>query len=115
MERRLGEFEQLLLFAVLRLGSDAYGARIRAEIEERVGKAPSAGAIYTGLDRLQARGLVSSEVGEATPQRGGRRKKYYRLEPAGAAALHRTWKNVTGMADGVIPQLSDLAHSGGQP
>ena len=111
MTRRLGEFEQLLLFAVLRLGEDAYGARIRSEIEARVGKAPSAGAIYTGLDRLQARGLVSSYMGEATPQRGGRRKKHYRLEAAGAAALHQTWRNVTGMADGVIPQLLDLADS----
>ena len=113
MHRRLGEFEQLLLFAVLRLGEDAYGARIRAEIEARVGRAPSVGAIYTGLDRLQARGLVSSWVGEATPQRGGRRKKYYRLEAAGAAALHRTWTNVTGMAEGLIPQLAELAQPRG--
>jgi PadR family transcriptional regulator PadR len=112
MNRRLGEFEQVLLFAVLRLGNEAYGARIRAEIHERIGRAPSPGAIYTALDRLQARGLVSSYVGEATPERGGRRKKYYRLEPAGAVSLHRTWKNVTGMAEGVIPQLTDLAHSG---
>jgi PadR family transcriptional regulator PadR len=113
MKRRLGEFEQLLLFAVLRLGDDAYGARIRQEIEERVGRAPSVGAIYTGLERLQARGLVSSYVGEATPERGGRRKKYYRLEAAGAVSLHRTWRNVTGMAEGVIPRLAELADSGG--
>src|SRR5688572_21418997 len=112
MQRRLGEFEQLLLFAVLRLGEDAYGARIRTEIEERVGRAPSVGAIYTGLDRLQARGLVSSFIGEASPQRGGRRKKYYRLEAAGAAALHRTWNNVARMAEGMIPRLADLAESG---
>ena len=115
MQRRLGEFEQILLFAVLRLGSEAYGARIRAEIEQRLGKAPSIGAIYTGLDRLQARGLVSSSVGEATPVRGGRRKKYYRLEAGGAAALHRTWRNVNGMAEGLIPQLVDLAQSGARP
>ena len=111
MNRRLGEFEQLLLFAVLRLGEDAYGARIRGEIEARVGKAPSIGAIYTGLDRLQARGLVTSYLGEATPERGGRRKKYYRLEPAGAASLHRSWRNVSRMAEGLIPQLSDLARA----
>ena len=113
--RRLGEFEQILLFAVLRLGKDAYGARIRAEIQARVGKSPAVGAIYTGLDRLQARGLVSSHVGEATPVRGGRRKKYYRLEAAGAAALHGTWTSLMSMSDGVIPQLSRLAHSGGRP
>ena len=115
MARRLGEFEQLLLFAVLRLGEDAYGVRIRAEIEERTGKAPAIGAIYTGLDRLQSKGLVSSFVGEPTPVRGGRRKKYYRLEAAGAAALQRTWMSVTGMAEGILPQLPDLADSGAQP
>ena len=113
--RRLGEFEQLLLFAVLRLGREAYGARIRAEIERRVGRAPAVGAIYTGLDRLESRGLVSSFVGEATPVRGGRRKKYYRLEAAGAAELHRAWTNLTSMAAGVIPHLSRLAHSEGRP
>jgi PadR family transcriptional regulator PadR len=112
MARSLGEFEQLLLFAIMRLGKEAYGARIRQEIEGRTGKAPSAGAIYTGLERLQARGLVSSSVGEATPVRGGRRKKYYRLEAEGAAALHKTWKNVTEMADGLIPHLSELAAGG---
>jgi PadR family transcriptional regulator, regulatory protein PadR len=115
MSRSLGEFEQLLLFAIMRLGNDAYGARIREEIEERTGKAPSAGAIYTGLERLQARGLVSSAVGEATPVRGGRRKKYYRLEAGGAAALQQTWKNVTGMADGLIPRLNELAKAGPRP
>ena len=115
MQRRLGEFEQLLLLAVLRLGEDAYGVRIRAEIEERTGRAPSVGAIYTGLERLQSKGLVSSFVGEPTPVRGGRRKKFYRVEAAGAAALHRSWRNVTGMAEGVLPRLPDLADSGAQP
>jgi DNA-binding PadR family transcriptional regulator len=110
--RSLGEFEQLLLFAVLRLGKEAYGARIRAEIEARAGRSPAVGAIYTGLERLEARGLVSSFVGEATPVRGGRRKKYYRLEAAGAAALHRTWTSVTSMADGLIPRLTRLARAG---
>jgi PadR family transcriptional regulator, regulatory protein PadR len=109
VSRSLGEFEQLLLFAILRLGKDAYGARIRQEIEDRTGKAPSAGAVYTGLERLRARGLVSSRIGEATPVRGGRRKKYYRVEADGAAALHRTWTNVTGMARGLIPRLDELA------
>lgn len=113
--RRLGEFEQLLLFAVLRLGKDAYGARIRAEIEMRTGRSPALGAVYTGLDRLQARGFVSSSVGEATPVRGGRRKKHYRVEPAGAAALHRTWRSLSAMADGVVPRLARLAHAGARP
>ena len=115
MTRSLGEFEQLLLYAVLRLGEEAYGARIRQEIETRTGKAPAVGAIYTGLERLQARGLISSSVGEATPVRGGRRKKYYRLEPAGAAALHQSWQNVTGMAEGLIPKVRELAQAEAGP
>lgn len=111
--RGLGEFEQLLLFAVLRLGEDAYGARIRAEIEARVGRAPAVGAIYTGLERLEARGLVSSWIGEATPVRGGRRKKHYRLEADGAAALHRSWMRLRSMGEGMIPTLARLARAGG--
>jgi len=107
--RSLGEFEQLLLFAVLRLSDDAYGARIRQEIEERTGRSVSAGAVYTGLDRLEQRGLVTSREGEATPVRGGRRKRYYKLEPRGAASLEETWENVSGMAHGILPDLRALA------
>lgn len=109
MSRGLGEFEQLLLFAVLRLGKDAYGARIRQEIEEQTGKSVSAGAVYTGLDRLQGRGLVSAAVGAPTPSRGGRRKKYYSLEPLGAQSLANTQRNLARMADGVREELESLA------
>lgn len=102
MRRSLGEFELLLLFAVLRLAPDeCYGARIGREIEERSGREVSAGAIYTALDRLQRRGLVASREGEGTPVRGGRRKKYYRLEPEGAALLRESWSRVRSMAAGL--------------
>ena len=106
MARGLGEFEQLLLFAVLRLDPDAYGVSIRREIERRTGRNISAGAIYTGLDRLQSRGYVSARKGETTPARGGRRRKYYRLEPEGAAALHASYENVRRMAAGVTTDLA---------
>ena len=110
MKRRsLGEFEQVMLFAVLRLGNDAYGARIREEIEERTGRSVSAGAVYTGMDRLEMRGLVSSSIGETSPGRGGRRKKYYRLESAGAVALNATQENLRRMAEGVMSDLRALA------
>jgi len=112
MSRSLGEFEQLLLFAVLRLGKHAYGARIRQEIEEQTGKAVSAGAVYTGLDRLQARGLVVSSLGTPTPNRGGRRKKYYTLQAAGAHALNNSFQNVSKMAEGVLGKLERLAPDG---
>jgi DNA-binding PadR family transcriptional regulator len=110
----MGEFEQLLLFAVLRLGNHAYGVRIRQEIASRAGKDVAAGAVYTGLDRLQTRGFVSSQEGETAPSRGGRRRKYYRLEPAGALALEASYSTVHAMADGTLDVLRELA-SGAEP
>ena len=101
----LGEFEQLVLFAVLQL-DDAYGARIRQEIERRTGRAVSAGAVYTTLERLEARGLLTSSWGEPTPERGGKRKRYYALRPAGRQALARSWNAVRAMARGVAPKLT---------
>ena len=101
----LGEFEQLVLFAVLQL-DDPYGARIRQEIERRTARAVSAGAVYTTLERLEARGLLTSAWGEPTPERGGKRKRYYALRPAGRQALTRSWYAVRAMARGVSPKLT---------
>ncbi|HEX9887579.1 MAG TPA: helix-turn-helix transcriptional regulator [Longimicrobiales bacterium] len=109
MSRNVGEFEQLLLFAILRLEKDAYGVTIRREIEERTGRAVSAGAVYTGLERLEAKALVASDVGGAEPARGGRRKRYYRLEPEGAAALQAAYREVQVMAEGVAGKLASMA------
>ena len=67
MAALLGDFEQRILFALIRLGADAYGVTIREEIEARTGRAVSAGALYTALDRLEKRGLVASRLGEPTP------------------------------------------------
>ena len=111
VSRGLGEFEQLLLFAVLRLGSNAYGVRMRQEIEAQTGKNVSAGAVYTGLDRLQSRGYLSSWEAESAAGRSGRRRKYYRLEPAGARALEASFQNVRSMAEGTLASLRDLAHA----
>ena len=109
MGRALGEFEQLILFALLELEDEAYGASIGRAIEERTGRSVSAGAIYTALDRLSARGLVSAEVGEPTPERGGRRRKYYRLEPVGAEELSRSVAVIRSMSEGLMPRLEALA------
>ena len=108
-QRSLGDFEQLLLVAILRLSDAAYGVTIRQEIEERAGRFVSAGAIYTALDRLEAKKLVSSRVADATHARGGRRKKYYRLEPAGAEALRQSYSEIQRMAAGLGPKLAELA------
>src|SRR5215831_10514071 len=79
----LGEFEYLLLSATARLGDDAYGAAIRAEIERATGAPCSVGALYTTLDRLEAKGLIETWMGDATLQRGGRRKRHARLTAKG--------------------------------
>ena len=108
MARGLGEFEQLLLFAVLRLGGRAYGVRIRQEILRVTGKEVSAGAVYTGLDRLQSRRYVSSYQAESTPSRRGRPRKYYKVEPEGARVLASTYGNITRMAEGILDHVQAL-------
>ncbi len=103
MRTYLGEFEQLLLMALLH-EPDAYGAQIRETIEARTGRTVAPGAIYTALDRLERRGLVSSRLGEQTPQRGGKRKRHYRLLPAGATLLERSRESLARMARGLQPR-----------
>ena len=109
MSRALGEFEQLILFALLELEDEAYGASIARSIEVRTGRTVAPGAIYTALDRMETRGLVESEVGEPTPERGGRRKKYYRIQPSGALELHRAVDRIRTMSAGLMPKLEGLA------
>jgi DNA-binding PadR family transcriptional regulator len=103
----LGDFEQLVLFGVLRLELEdsAYGAAIRQEIHARSGRDVSINAVYTTLDRLEGKGLLKSWVGDPTPQRGGRRRKFYALRPAGVAALRQAYRAFTAMADGLHARL----------
>lgn len=112
MEKYLGEFEQLLLFALLdgdEGPNEADGATIRRRIERRTGRLVSPGAIYTAMDRLSVRGLVSSRVETTPPEMGGRRKKYYWLEPTGARSLERSYQLVRRMSAGLDDRLSALA------
>jgi len=104
-KRTIGDFEQLILFALVRLGADAYGVTIRGEIEKRTGRAISAGALYTALDRMEKRGLVASRLGDPTPQRGGKRKRLYTLQPVGERALARVYESLRLMATGVATRL----------
>lgn len=97
----MGEFEQIVLLAILRLGNEAYGMEVRVEIERRTGRDVSYGAVYTALDRLLRKGFVSHTLGEPTPERGGRAKKYFRVEPAGKAALGATRRALEVMWEGV--------------
>jgi len=82
-EGRLREFEELVLLAVLIAGHEAYGAALQEILAEEADRDVSLGAIYTALDRLGRKGLVTSEMGDPTPVRGGRRKREYRLTPEG--------------------------------
>ena len=101
----LGDFEQLVLLGVLRLDHGAYGAAIRREIHERSGRDVSINAVYTTLDRLESKGLLKSWVGEPTAERGGRRRKFYALRPAGVAALRQAYHAFTAMSDGLQNRL----------
>lgn len=82
----IGEFEELVLLAISKLGADAYGVAINDALEE-AGRAVSIGALYTTLSRLEEKGLISSRMGEPTSERGGRAKKFFKLEAAGERAL----------------------------
>lgn len=83
----LGEFEQLILLAILRLEDNAYGVTIRAEIAACTGRNATPGALYTTLDRMEEKGIVRSWLGDTTPQRGGRARRYFALTKPGRAAL----------------------------
>ncbi len=108
MSQNLGEFEQLVLFAVLKLKDAAYGAAIRSEIEGQTDRSINSGAVYITLERLENRSLVRSHWGEPTGERGGRRRRYYELKPEGATALHRSYRQLRRIADEVLPELEAI-------
>lgn len=97
----LGEFEQLVLIAVLRLGRDAYGASISLEIETRSGRDVSVAAVHTTLGRLEQKGLAKSRLGDPTPQRGGKRKRLYEVTPAGVRTLQHSMRALRKMTKGL--------------
>ena len=101
MAEYLGEFEQIVLLAILRLGEGAYGVPMRHEIERRTGRHVSVGALYSTLDRLESKRYVHSWFADATPQRGGRSKRYFRLLPEGLEALARSKSMLDRMWQGV--------------
>ena len=104
----LGEFEQVVLLALVRLGVDAYGVTIHEEIVQRTARDVSLAAVYTTLDRLEKKGHVSHWIGEPTSARGGRRKKHYRIEPAGATALTAALDALDRMTAGLGRRIADL-------
>ncbi len=97
----LGHFEEIVLLAVLRLGENAYGAKIRQTVAEATERDVSIGAVYATLDRLERKGYLKSWQGEATPERGGRAKRYFRVEGAGVRALNDTIAARNRLAEGL--------------
>jgi len=97
----LGEFEQIVLLAIMRLGDDAYGVTIREEIQKRTGRSTTPGALYTTLDRLEHKGLVVSRLGEPTPERGGRAKRYYSVSAEGVEAVERAQRSYQSLLEGL--------------
>lgn len=104
----LGEFEQLVLLALVRLGNGAYGASIRREIRERTGRDAAVGTVYMSLGRLEDKRMIASYAGLPTRQRGGRRRKHYLIDTAGEEALGRAYRAVVAMADGIETKLAAL-------
>ena len=104
----VGEFEQLVLLAILQIGDSAYGVPIRREIEKRTERAVSRGAVYTTLDRLEGKGLLGSWLGEPTAERSGKAKRFYRVERAGIAALKESSAALRSMWTGLEALLGKL-------
>ena len=98
----LGEFEQLVLLALVRLRDNAYGMTIRRELEERAErKNVSIGSVYATLDRLEEKGFVESRAGESTPERGGRAKRYFKITAPGFTALNESKRRLVRMWQGM--------------
>ena len=103
----LGEFEQLVILAILRLGSNAYGVPIVNEIQKRTGRSVSRAAVYIALRRMQGKGLVSSRMADPTPERGGRAKRYFSVEPAGLELVRESRRALVSMWEDLDPVLED--------
>jgi PadR family transcriptional regulator PadR len=97
----LGEFEHIVVLALLRLADQAYGVTVRQEIEVRTGREVSIGAIYATLDRLEMKGYVKSHLGDPTPERGGRSKRFFHVTAKGVAAVNRTHRALRRMTEGL--------------
>ena len=105
----LGDFEQLVLLALIRLGEQGYGVTIHDEIVRRAGRDVTVAAVYKTLERLELKGFAASALGEPTAERGGRRKKYFRIQPAGRRALAHALASLQRMADGLSPEIGSAS------
>lgn len=100
-QKFLGEFEQFILLAILKLGENAYGSTIRQLLADTIQRDVTIGALYTTLERLEKKGLLESKMGEATAERGGRAKKYFKVSAQGQSSLKRSKQALNSMWQGV--------------
>jgi PadR family transcriptional regulator PadR len=100
----LAEFELMVMLALIRLAQDAYGVPIMSEIEKHTGREASIGSVYAALNRLDQKAFVSSTIGESTPERGGRAKRYFRVTQAGLREVRKTRQALIKMWQG-LPAL----------
>jgi DNA-binding PadR family transcriptional regulator len=100
-DRPLGELEQLVLLAILRVGDEAYGEPIRERLRAEAGRRVARGALYTVLDRLEQKGLLRSRLGEPRAERGGRPRRYFAVTATGVAALRRARKTLLDLWHGL--------------
>ncbi|MGH9646396.1 MAG: PadR family transcriptional regulator [Bryobacteraceae bacterium] len=105
----LGEFEQIVLLAILRLDENAYGVTIREEIKACTDREPSPGALYVTLDRLEDKGLVRSRFGDPTPQRGGRAKRFFSVTAKGVESVAHAQRSYQRLMKGL--ELPGIAHA----
>lgn len=105
MSESLGEFEQLVLLALVRVGDEAYGVPVHEELVARARRPVNLAAVYKTLERLETKGYVSSRIGEPTPERGGRRRKYFKLEARGKVALRESLATLRRMTAGIEADL----------
>jgi len=107
----LGELELMLLLAVIHLGDEAYGVPIARELERHRGRGVSVGSVYAALERLEAKGLVVSNLGHPTPERGGKAKRYFRITKEGLQLARETQRVLTRLWRS-IPKLNDRSLEG---
>jgi len=104
----IGEFEQVVLLSLLRLGNGAWGAAIRRDIQERIERELPVSVVYVTLQRMESKGMVKSYVGEPTAERGGRRRRHYLIDTPGEQALGRSYRALKKMAEGMETRLEEL-------
>ena len=104
----IGEFEQVVLLSLLRLGNGTFGAAIRRDIQDRIGRELPVSVVYVTLQRMEKKGFVKSYVGEPTRERGGRRRRHYLIDTPGEHALGRSYRALRKMSEGLEGMLEKL-------